>query len=100
MPGDKDIILLQRRLDDHIDEFNAHLKEEDIRWEHLLDVTERNTESITQLAESTKGLVEIYTTGNSVVKAGVTVGKFVKWLSIFTIPSVIVAWFVEYWPIK
>jgi hypothetical protein len=100
MPGDKDVILLQRRLDDHINEFHAHVASENERWDHLIDVTERNTESITKLAKSTEGLVDIYRTGNSVIRAGVTMGRFVKWLSSFAVIGYIISWAVEHWPVK
>ncbi len=93
MPGDKDIILLQRRLDDHIEQFNSHVAEENDRWAHLIDVTERNTESITKLAKSTEGLVDAWVTTNNV-------GRFIKWISGFAFLGAIGAWLVQHWPIK
>ena len=88
------IILLQQKLETHIDDFNEHKNEEDGRWRRMLEATEANTAcvheltlTVTKLSISTQGIVEAW-------QAGSTLGKLVKWLSGFGVAIALnAAWF-------
>jgi hypothetical protein len=93
--SDKQIMLLQQKLDNHIDVYEKHCDDEEKRWELLIVSQERNTQSIRdlttstkELTESTRGIVETWQTANGV-------GKFFKWLSGFAILGALVKWFTD-----
>lgn len=91
-----ELILLQQRLLDHIEEYNIHRETEDKRWKDLMLVQERNNQSIKELTESTRDLISAWDAATGTVRAMSALGKFVKWLSGFAIIGVIANWFVEY----
>ena len=82
------IIALQKRLDHHSDEFDRHVKDEEIRWNKLLSVTESNATAIEDLAASTKGVVDAWQTSTNV-------GRFVKWLSGFAVIGAAYTWWTK-----
>lgn len=103
MPGEEEIYLLQRRLENHIGRFDEHVAQQDKRWDQLMQSQEDTNQSIkelvvctTELHASTKDVVEAWNTGTSVVKFGGIVGRFVKWLAGLAIISGIVGWLVEH----
>lgn len=96
-PGNDDLILLQCKLDHHINEFHRHVEEEHERWNHLIDVQEQNNKAIAELTASTRDLVEAWNTAAGVVKAGATLGRFGKWLASIAIFGVIFSWLIEHW---
>jgi len=101
--GDTQILLLQQKLDNHIEEFHEHCKSEDVRWDRFIATQESNTESIKQLvtsnkelSESTRDIVAVWQAADGTIKTMSAVGKFVKWLSGFTILGVAIKWFIEH----
>ena len=75
MPGDEELHLLQRRLENHIGRFDEHVAQQDKRWDQLMQSQEDTNQSIkelvvctTELHASTKDVVEAWNTGTSVVK--------------------------------
>ena len=102
MPEQKEIILLQRDVEehkqlliDHIEKFDSHVQEEHDRWNHLIDITEKNAVSITELTSATKDIVDVWHTGESVVKAGSTLARFAKWLGSLGLLGAGILWVID-----
>jgi len=76
MPEDEELILLRRKLDNHIDEYRLYVLEASKRDEKL-------AESIDRLVTSTQGLVDSWT-------FTMNLRKFIVWASVFTAPAVAV----------
>jgi len=85
-------ILIQRRLDSHIEEFRSHAEEEQVRWDRLLDAQEKNNEAITIIAESTKDIVDAWQATSGAIKVGKNLGRFIKWASGFALVAVCLQW--------
>ncbi len=108
MPPDAEkLLLLEKKLDDHMQEFDRHREEEDARWEHLLELTEKNTQistanakSIENLASSTHDMVEAWNNTNGALKVGAAVGNFLKWLSGFAVIGWMFTWALEHFGTK
>jgi len=90
------LILLQEKLDNHIAEYDERRKQEDDRWDHLLQCQEQNTQCMKDLTDSTKGLIEAWEAANGAVKTLSALGRFVKWLSGFAIVGGAATWTVEH----
>lgn len=88
----EDIKLLQQKLDNHIDEYHMHVQEENNRWDHLITITEKNSTSIHELALSTRDIVDAWKAADGAIRVGVTVGKFVKWLTSLAIVGAAFTW--------
>ena len=104
--GDPQILLLQQKLENHIDDFNEHCKEEDERWDRFILTQESNTESIRQLvtsnqqlSDSTRDVVAVWQAANGTIKTFSAIGKFVKWLSGFTVLGVAIKWVFEHFKV-
>ena len=85
-------ILIQRRLDSHIEEFRSHAEAEQERWDKLLSAQEKNNEAIREIAESTRDIVDAWQATSGAIKVGKSVGRFVKWVGGFAIIGVIAQW--------
>jgi hypothetical protein len=85
-------ILIQRRLDNHIEEFRSHSEAEQERWDKLLSAQEKNNEAIREIAESTRDIVDAWQATSGAIKVGKSVGRFVKWVGGFAIIGVIAQW--------
>lgn len=100
---DKQITLMQQKLDNHLEEYKQRCDAEDERWDHLIVAQERNTKCIQDLTESTKALtdstkdiVAAWQVANGTVKTMSLLGKFVKWLSGFTVVGAAIAWMADH----
>ena len=82
-------VLLQKRLDDHIEKYEVDRRNDDTRWEHMVEAQQQNTLAINQLTDSTRQLVEAWQTTSSL-------GRFAKWLSGFAVLGGIVAWLTDH----
>ena len=49
-----DTVLLQSKLEEHIDDFNDHVKSENEKWEEFLEIQKGNTLAVKDLAEKQK----------------------------------------------
>ena len=103
MPEEKEMHLLQRRLDNHIERFDEHVEQQNERWERVVRSQEQTTASIdklvactTDLHDSTKGVVEAWETGTSVVKFGGMVGRFLKWLAGLAVVGGAINWLIHH----
>ena len=103
--SDTQVLLLQQKLDDHIDDFHRHCEDEEKRWDHLIVAQERNTKSIEELTTSTKALTEstrdivaAWNAANGTVKTMSALSKFIKWLSGFAFVGIFFAWLVDKFP--
>lgn len=101
--GDTQILLLQQKLDNHIDEFHEHCKSEDQRWDRFISTQESNTASIKELvtsnkelSDSTRDVVAVWQAADGTMKTMSAVGKFVKWLSGFAVVGVAIKWVFEH----
>ena len=77
--------VLKQRFENHIEDYRRHVDEDHLKWEEigkvtkdLVSLTEANTAAIQStnavviaLAESTKGLVDLQTTGRTIAAIGV-----------------------------
>ena len=83
------IKLLETKLDRHIEE-GEH------RWEVFVKSQEANNEALnevlTNLVDSTKGLVEVWEAGSGVIQVGSMVGRFAKWLTTLAVIGVAFSW--------
>ncbi len=93
---DSHIILLQQKLDDHIEEYKSHIENDKKRWENLIIVQERNTQSIKELTESTRDLILAWQAATGTVKTMSAIGRFVKWLGGFAILGTLIKWVIDY----
>lgn len=105
--NDEKLLMLEQKLDSHILEFDRHREEEDARWEHLIEITEKNAKisqdnatSIANLANSTHDMVEAWNNTNGAIKVGAAVGKFLKWVSGFAAVGYALTWIVEHFGTK
>ena len=101
--GYTQILLLQQRLDNHIDEFHKYCESEDERWDRFISTQESNTASIKELvtsnkelSDSTRDIVSVWQAADGTIKTASTIGKFVKWLSGFTVLGVAIKWIVDH----
>lgn len=102
---DAQVLLLQQKLDDHIEDYNKHCEDEEKRWDHLIVAQERNTQCIKELTQSTKELtdstrdiVSAWNAANGTVKTMSALGKFIKWLSGLAVVGVAINWVLEHLP--
>ncbi len=105
MVADTELYLLQRKLDDHIHVFEDHVERQDRRWDQLIETHHETNEHIrdlvsitTDLHASSRDVIAAWETGQSVVRAGSLLGRFVKWLTGLAAIGVIIAWLVERLP--
>ena len=96
MPSSEELLLLQSKLDDHIEEFQEHVKEEHVRWDHLITVQETNsrvvgelTVAVTAQAEATKDMIDVWNGGR-------TLGKIGKYIGSIAIIGVCFTWLAEH----
>jgi transketolase len=102
---DAQVLLLQQKLDDHIEEFQTHCEDEEKRWSHLIEAQERNTKCIEdlttstrELTESTRDIVSAWNAANGTVKTMSALGKFIKWLSGFAFLGGFLTWLFKQFP--
>ena len=92
------IMILELTVNQHIKDFAEH-KEDDIRrHEVYLVAQQQNTEGLKELTKvvsalekSTRGMVEVYRTANSLQ-------RFVKWIAAFAVVSVVITWYDKLFP--
>tara|TARA_R110000744_G_scaffold194637_3_gene313555 strand:+ start:903 stop:1238 length:336 start_codon:yes stop_codon:yes gene_type:complete len=101
--GDSQILLLQQKLDNHIDDYHMYCAAEDKRWDKFISTQESNTASIkelvasnTMLSESTRDIVAVWQAADGTIKVASAIGKFVKWLSGFAVLGVAFKWVFDY----
>ena len=99
MPDDREIVLLQRALESHIETFDAHLVEEGRRWDELVAVHVQTNATVDDLAkamkshtESMQGLIEAWQAANGAVKVGTALGKFLTWITKFAVIGTATLW--------
>lgn len=100
---DKQLCLLQEKLETHIQQFDEHIRECDERWDHIIESQQQTNDSIDKLVkctsdlhESTKGVVEAWETGTGVIKFGGAVGRFIKWLAGFAVLGGVISWLTNH----
>ena len=96
------VLLLQQKLDDHIEAFNEHCESEEARWEHLIAAQERNsvcienlTNSTKELTNSTRDIVRAWNAASGTVQTMSALGKFVKWIGGFAFIISFIVWFLD-----
>lgn len=94
--SDTQLVLLQQKLDNHIDEYKEHCAAEEKRWDHLIVAQERNTQSIQELTIATRDIVTVWQATDGTMKTLSALGKFVKWLSGFAVVGVAIKWLIEH----
>lgn len=97
---DEQLILLQEKVDNHIEEYHTHREEENERWIHLLESQEKNALAINNLADSSRDLLEAWQAATGTVKVLSAIGKFIKWLSGFAIIGAFITWCVQHFSTK
>ena len=94
--SDTQMLLLQQKLDNHIDEYKKHCEDEEKRWDHLIVAQERNTQSIQELTVATRDIVTVWQAADGTMKTMSALGSFVKWLSGFAVVGVAIKWVFEH----
>ncbi len=91
------------KIDEHISEYANYRAREDERLEHqsehlerLMKITESNSQSISDLAEATRGVVDMYEAGKGVFVFGGWIGKFGKWAASVAAAAAAIAWAWNY----
>ena len=102
MPEDREIVLLQRALESHIETFNTHIVDEGKRWDELVAVHVQTNATVDDLAkamkchtESMQGLIEAWQAANGAVKVGTALGKFLAWLTKFAVIGTAALWIIS-----
>lgn len=102
MPENRDVILMQRRMEALEERFDQHQAAEEKRWSHLLSVTESNAAAISELttavraqAASTHDVVEAYRDFQGVKRVGGAFGQFLKWASGLAVVGTFVVWLMK-----
>lgn len=89
------LVLLQEKLDNHIEVYEEHRREEQTRWSNLIESQALNTKSIQDLTDSTRDLVTVWQAADGTMKAASAVGKFIKWLSGFAAVGMMINWIID-----
>lgn len=93
---DEEILKLRTRLDSHIDDYRAHILEEERRYIQDMQKQDAIANNIDNLikslelqVEATKGLVDAW-------NAATFLQKFIKWCSGFAAVGVFFAWYNDF----
>jgi len=100
---------LSEKVDNHLKDYATRSKEEERRWESLIEAQEglvesqaENTVAINSLTaamdkqvESTEGLVEAWQTAESVIKVSGILGRFFKWISGLAVVGAGFSWLIH-----
>lgn len=111
---DSILLLLQEKVDNHIEEFHEHRREYQVyreeeaeKWDHYLrsltqlaEAQSENTKAINDLTVNTKELLSAWQAAMGTVRTLSAVGKFFKWLGSFAIIGVFFTWFMEHFGTK
>ena len=104
--SDEKILLLQSRLESHIDDYKTHCANEELRWDHLIAAQEHNSDCIKELTRSTQalttsteGVVKAWNAANGTIATMSVLGAFFKWLGGFSVIGVFLLWIAEKFPL-
>lgn len=96
MANEDELLRLRTRLDNHIDDYRAHILEEERRYMKDMQMQEALANNIASLmkalelqVEATKGLVEAW-------NAASFLQKFIKWCSGFAAVGMFLAWYNDF----
>lgn len=99
--SDAQLIQLREDFDMHKADQDARWERQDARWDEMGDMVRANTQATHDLAESTRGVVQLYSDVQGTVRVGVAVQKFctwlVKWGAIGTAAAAVISWVVKNW---
>ena len=98
---------LHRRLSDHVERFEAHVKDDTMKFEGLITAQQRNTEavtkltaSVTSLVDNTSAIVQLHKDFEGAARIGKGVLGFMiwclKWGAIGTGVTAVLLWLIEY----
>lgn len=97
------LLLLQQKVDNHIDEFHEHRneykayrEEEAERWDHLLMSQAENARAISDMAEASRDMLTAWEAATGAVKVLSAFGKFIKWLGTFTFIGAFFTWLITH----
>ena len=88
MPEDNTLYSLNKKLDDHIEEYNAKCAEHLAWMRGMREAQDANTKNIASLTEATKTMVDISVTAKALQ-------RLTKWLTGFAGVGVIAAWWSD-----
>ena len=80
MPGDQ-LILLQRKLEDHIELCEEKFQHGEDRFDELISCTMANTKAVTALTEELDPIVKLQHDLQAAASLGIRVQKFGLWLA-------------------
>ena len=96
---------IKEKLDNHIIEFHDYKQEDQKKWNEFIESQQRtnrcqeqNTESIRELVRTTSDVVELYRTGQAVIKAGSLFGRFVKWVMGLAVVGASISYIADHIP--
>lgn len=87
-----EMLMLQRKLEVHIDAYEKHVEEDHRRWDRFIATQEEHSKSLDDLTrsldtavKSMEGLLTAWQAANGAIKVGATVTRFLRWLSGFAV---------------
>ena len=80
---------LNRRFEDHLDDYRVHIAEDVEKHRRQDEMHERNLQAIADLTEATKGVVEGWIVANGLQ-------RFAKWLGGFAFFAAAIVFFSKY----
>lgn len=83
-------------------DFEQHVAEGNERWDRLVRLVEQNTEATRSLADSVKGVVDLYEDVRAAARVGGSIQRFmlwlVKWGAVGTGLAAWLAWLLDLFP--
>lgn len=103
--SDSQLVQLRQDFDEHKADNEARWERQEARWEEMLEMVGANTRATTSLAESTRGVVQLYADVQGTVRIGAAVQRFCGWalrwgsvgVVIATGVNWLAAWVVRHW---
>lgn len=93
---EKDLLRFRVSLESHIRESEKRDNELDKRIDRLITTQEQNTNSVNELIEETRGIVELHKDFQSLAKVGVGLQRFAGWLAKFGVAGATIAGMIHW----
>ena len=88
---ERDLLKLRVSLETHVQANNKRNQELDSRIDKLIDIQEKNTETVNELIEETRGIVELHKDFQSLARVGIGLQRFAGWIAKFGLAGATIA---------
>lgn len=103
MSGDE-MEKLYQEFEKHQRAFEDFKKEQEKRWDQVLDMVQQNTIATRNLTKSTEGIIQLYNDVHGAIRVGVGIQQFVIWSAKWGVVGTLIAAAVTYittnWSVK